>query len=84
MGGWAHGPISQAMCCRPILIQIGLMPICSTGKGTTSHVIKVLVKMATTLGVGDDVDDGRIFPEHPSPTRLAPRDNISRKGHVSL
>ena len=32
---------------------------------------------------GDD-DDGRIFPEHPSPIFHAPRDNISRKGNPSL
>ena len=31
-------------------------------------------------GDGDDGDDGRIFPEHPSPILHAPRDNISRKG----
>ena len=30
-------------------------------------------------GGGDD-DDGRIFPEHPSPIIHAPRDIISRKG----
>ena len=27
-----------------------------------------------------DGDDGRTFPEHPSPILHAPRDNISRKG----
>ena len=36
------------------------------------------------LGEDDDGDagdnDGRIFPEHPSPILHAPRDNISRKG----
>ena len=31
-----------------------------------------------------DGDDGRIFPEHPSPILHAPRDNISRKGNPSL
>ena len=31
-------------------------------------------------GGGDDGDDGRIFPEHPSPILHAPRDIISRKG----
>ena len=31
-------------------------------------------------GGGDDGDDGRIFPEHPSPILHAPRDNISCKG----
>ena len=34
-------------------------------------------------GDGGD-DDGRIFPEHPSPILHAPRDNISRKGNPSL
>ena len=29
---------------------------------------------------GDGDDDGRIFPEHPSPILHAPRDIISRKG----
>ena len=29
---------------------------------------------------GGDDDDGRIFPEHPSPILHAPRDIISRKG----
>ena len=33
---------------------------------------------------GDGGDDGRIFPEHPSPILHAPRDNISRKGNPSL
>ena len=35
------------------------------------------------MGDGDDddgSDDGRIFPEHPSPIIHAPRDIISRKG----
>ena len=32
-------------------------------------------------GDGGDDDDGRIFPEHPSPILHAPRDNISRKGN---
>ena len=31
-------------------------------------------------GGGGDVDDGRTFPEHPSPILHAPRDIISRKG----
>ena len=31
-------------------------------------------------GDGDGHDDGRFFPEHPSPILHAPRDNISRKG----
>ena len=31
-------------------------------------------------GDGDGGDDGRIFPEHPSPILHAPRDIISRKG----
>ena len=31
-------------------------------------------------GDDDDGDDGRIFPEHPSPILHAPRDIISRKG----
>ena len=31
-------------------------------------------------GGRDDDDDGRIFPEHPSPILHAPRDIISRKG----
>ena len=31
-------------------------------------------------GGGGDGDDGRIFPEHPSPILHAPRDLISRKG----
>ena len=31
-------------------------------------------------GGGDGGDDGRIFPEHPSPILHAPRDIISRKG----
>ena len=29
---------------------------------------------------GGDHGDGRIFPEHPSPSLHAPRDNISHKG----
>ena len=36
------------------------------------------------LGEDDGDDDGRIFPEHPSPILHAPRDNISRKGNPSL
>ena len=36
-------------------------------------------------GGGDgDGGGGRIFPEHPSPILHAPRDNISRKGNLSL
>ena len=31
-------------------------------------------------GDGDNDDEGRISPEHPSPILYAPRDNISRKG----
>ena len=31
-------------------------------------------------GGGGGDDDGRIFPEHPSPILHAPRDIISRKG----
>ena len=36
------------------------------------------------LGEDDGDDDGRIFPEHPSPILHAPRDNISRKDNPSL
>ena len=32
------------------------------------------------VGDGGGDDDGRIFPEHPSPILHAPRDIISRKG----
>ena len=32
------------------------------------------------VGIDDDGNDGRIFPEHPSPVLHAPWDIISRKG----
>ena len=32
------------------------------------------------LQLGEDGDDGRISPQHPSPILHAPRDNISHKG----
>ena len=55
-------------------------------------LVRIYPKSSGTLsgeddGDGDDDDggdDGRIFPEHPSPILHAPRDNISRKDNPSL
>ena len=53
--------------------------------GSADSVIKLEKFFQTRVGDGGGGgdgggDDGRIFPEHPSPILHAPRDSISRKG----
>ena len=52
------------------------------GKSLTPMLVLTVGSRSDPSGDSDDdgCDDGRIFPEHPSPTLHAPRDIISRKG----
>ena len=70
-----------------ILVYLGLfwsMLVCSVCMQRWYAALVCSVGMpASQTRVGDDDgdgDDGRIFPEHPSPILHAPRDIISRKG----
>ena len=79
LGPWAHmglGKISQARSPRQGVL----------GKVSYSSIGKKYVAVAKNIEQpgDDDGDDGRIFPEHPSPILHAPRDNISRKDNPSL